>query len=440
MFRKGGLSQETGIMSGLDRRGYAGGGNIGGGSISGNPMGSRTGFQDNRWERYGRNLRNWYSNLGKSSRAAGVRGPGFTMSPPYTGSTLPVPYSKPPLLSERGLTELAKKIGTKGAGIMSAATQRFPAISKLVSSPWVSIPGAAISQYQMTKPEEYEKEYGISQIEKALLSNLPGTQLYRQSLAKMAADKKSKEVEELEPPITKSDADFETTDDIESDLMRAYEERLPVIEKALAGRPSTKSQWLALAKFGAGLAAEPGGDLIGAIGRAAKIPLDDLAKLQEKMEDKKTQAKLLALQGALDVTKPGEIARKVNDVQKLLNLKGKEGKKAAFAIVDRWVSGDRASRASDTKAYRETAKELRVNAAGFLESMEDLKEKHPKLVSKLGITTERLPDLDDLEDDATPGEYYINKEGNILRYDPNREPPLLEPGDKGFEGKWKKKK
>ena len=428
MFRKGGLSQETGIMSGLDRRGYAGGGNIGGGRISGTPMGSRTGFQDNRWERYGRNLRNWYSNLGKPTNA------------PYTGTRLPVPYSKPPLLSERGLLEAAKKIGTKGAGIMSAATQRFPAISKLVSSPWVSIPGAAISQYQMTKPEEYEKEYGISQIEKALLSNLPGTQLYRQSLAKMAADKKSKEVEELEPPITKSDADFETTDDIESDLMRAYEERLPVIEKALAGRPSTKSQWLALAKFGAGLAAEPGGDLIGAIGRAAKIPLDDLAKLQEKMEDKKTQAKLLALQGALDVTKPGEIARKVNDVQKLLGLKGKEGKKAAFAIVDRWVSGDRASRASDTKAYRETAKELRVNAAGFLESMEDLKEKHPKLVSKLGITTERLPDLDDLEDDATPGEYYINKEGNILRYDPNREPPLLEPGDKGFEGKWKKKK
>ncbi len=407
MFRKGGLSQETGIMSGLDRRGYAGGGNIGGGGVFGTPMGSRTGFE--------------------TPLSAYAKGWNRIFGGGTTGTT--------------GTTaQTGQKIAGKGAGIMSAAAERFPAISKLVSNPWVSIPGAAYSQYQMTKPEEYEKEYGISQIEKALLSNLPGTQLYRQSLAKMAADKKSKEVEELEPPITKSDADFETTDDIESDLMRAYEERLPVIEKALAGRPSTKSQWLALAKFGAGLAAEPGGDLIGAIGRAAKIPLDDLAKLQEKMEDKKTQAKLLALQGALDVTKPGEIARKVNDVQKLLGLKGKEGKKAAFAIVDRWVSGDRASRAADTKAYRETAKELRVNAAGFLESMEDLKEKHPKLVSKLGITTERLPDLDDLEDDATPGEYYINKEGNILRYDPNREPPLLKPGDDGFEGKLKKKK
>ena len=55
MFRKGGLSQETGIMSGLDspRRSYAGGGNIGGGSISGNPMGSRTGFQQLSFEGMG---------------------------------------------------------------------------------------------------------------------------------------------------------------------------------------------------------------------------------------------------------------------------------------------------------------------------------------------------------------------------------------------------
>ena len=47
LFRKGGLSRETGILSGLDapRRSYAGGGNIGGGFARGIPMGSRTGFQ-----------------------------------------------------------------------------------------------------------------------------------------------------------------------------------------------------------------------------------------------------------------------------------------------------------------------------------------------------------------------------------------------------------
>ena len=428
MFRKGGLSQETGIMSGLDRRGYAQG-----------SYAPRVGYQDGSWLN---KLKGLYSSIG---RGAGIRAATSGAVNPYAWG---VPVSggqtaasmRWPWLSEKGLVEAGKKIAGKGAGIASGFAQRFPKFGVPIAAPI----SALALKASMIKPTEEEKEYGMTgwrgDIEKAFASALPGGGMQDLPLGLRKAFGLKKKPEELEPPITKSDADFETTDDIESDLMRAYEERLPVIEKALAGRPSTKSQWLALAKFGAGLAAEPGGDLIGAIGRAAKIPLDDLAKLQEKMEDKKTQAKLLALQGALDVTKPGEIARKVKDVQNLLDLKGPEGKKAAFAIVDRWVSGDRASRAADTKAYRETAKELRVNAAGFLESMEDLKEKHPKLVSKLGITTERLPDLDDLEDDATPGEYYINKEGNILRYDPNREPPLLEPGDKGFEGKWKKKK
>jgi hypothetical protein len=195
---------------------------------------------------------------------------------------------------------------------------------------------------------------------------------------------------------------------VESDFERIYKERLPTIEKALAGRPSTKSQWLALAKFGTGLMAQPGGDLIGAIGKASQIPLDDLAKLQEKMEDKKTSAKMLALQAALDETKPGDIAKKARDVKKLLGLKGAEGDKAAFAVVNKWLANDRTYKAAEVASYREIAKELNVNSAGFIESMDELKEKHPKL---------------------------------IFRYDPNSPPPgLLEPGDDGFEGELKKKK
>ena len=421
MFRKGGLSQETGIMSGLDRRGYAGGGNIGGGRISGTPMGSRTGFLDPQ----SAFSKGWNRIWGSPTASTTGR----------TAASMRWPW-----LSEKGLMEAGKKFAGRGAGIASGFAQRFPKFGVPIAAPI----SALALKASMIKPTEEEKEYGMTgwrgDIEKALASSLPGGGMEYLPLGLRKAFGLKKKDEELEPPITKSDADFETTDDIESDLMKAYEERLPVIEKALAGRPSTKSQWLALAKFGAGLAAEPGGDLIGAIGRAAKIPLDDLAKLQEKMEDKKTQAKLLALQGALDVTKPGEIARKVNDVQKLLNLKGKEGKKAAFAIVDRWVSGDRASRVAEAKSYREIAKELNVNAGGFIMSMESLKDKHPNLVPKLGRTTKKLPDLEDLEDDATPGEYYLNDNGEFFRYDPNREPPLLKPGDDGFEGKWKKKK
>ena len=81
MFRKGGLSQETGIMSGLDRRGYAQG-----------SYAPRVGYQDGSlWNK----LKGLYSSIG---RGAGISGPGFTMSPPYTGTTLPATIPKPPRL------------------------------------------------------------------------------------------------------------------------------------------------------------------------------------------------------------------------------------------------------------------------------------------------------------------------------------------------------
>ena len=141
------------------------------------------------------------------------------------------------------------------------------------------------------------------------------------------------------------------------------------------------------------------------------------------------------------LNKPGAIGTALKDIKKALNLKGPEGDKAALAVYEKWQANDRTYKAAETKSYREIAKELNVNSEGFLESMDELKEKHPKLVSELGITTKPLPDIEDLEDDATPGEYYINKKGKIFRYDPNSPPPgLLEPGDDGFEGKLEKKK
>ena len=56
MFRKGGLSQETGIMSGLDRRGYAQG-----------SYAPRVGYQDGSWLN---KLKGLYSSIG---RGAGIR-------------------------------------------------------------------------------------------------------------------------------------------------------------------------------------------------------------------------------------------------------------------------------------------------------------------------------------------------------------------------------
>ena len=206
-------------------------------------------------------------------------------------------------------------------------------------------------------------------------------------------------------PIKKED---NLTGDMETDFMSTYKEYLPVMEEALAGRPSTKSQWLALAKFGTGLMAQPGGDLIGAIGKASQIPLDDLAKLQEKMEDRKTQAKLLAIQSAMKDVEPGALGKAVKDIKKLLNLKGKAGDKAAFVVYEELQKNNTTQIAADTKAYRQQAKDIGVNEEGYAASMTKIKSKYPELV---GQFNEILPDD---PDERKPG-YYIAPTGEFVR-------------------------
>jgi hypothetical protein len=204
------------------------------------------------------------------------------------------------------------------------------------------------------------------------------------------------------------------------------------MEEALGGRPSTKSQWLALAKFGTGLMAQPGGDLIGAIGKAAQMPLDDLAKLQEKMEDRKTQIKMLAIQSALKDAEPGQIGKSVKDIKKLLGLKGKAGDKAALAVFQEMQKNNTTAIAQDIKAYRTQAKDIGVNEEGYAASMTKLKSKYPELV---GQFNEILPDPGDRE----PG-YYIAPTGEFVRViEKDGEIVTIGMDEPGFKDKPKKK-
>jgi len=222
------------------------------------------------------------------------------------------------------------------------------------------------------------------------------------------------------------------TGDEESDLMKAYKDYLPVMEEIMGDKPSTKSQWLALAKFGTGVLAQPGGDLIGAIGKAAQMPLDDLAKLQAKMEDKKTQIKLLALQSALKDAEPGALGKAVKDIKKLLNLKGKAGDKAAFAVYEELQRNNTTAIAQDIKAYRQQAKDIGVSEEGYSASMTKLKSKYPELV---GQFNEILPDPEDRE----PG-YYIAPTGEFVRViEKDGEIVTIGMDEPGFKDKPKKK-
>jgi len=168
MFKKGG-SANSGIMNGLvDRKGYAQGSYV-----------PRVGYEDGSWLN---KIRGLYSSIGK-----GIRGPGFTMSTPYTGTNLPALYSKPPLISERGLWEAGKKIAGKGAGIVSGFAKRFPKIG---------VPAATLAAAEyVTSPTNWEEEMDIGRWDKIGRDLIP----YFGTKKKLEQYEKWKKGKEFEP-------------------------------------------------------------------------------------------------------------------------------------------------------------------------------------------------------------------------------------------------
>ena len=107
---------------------------------------------------------------------------------------------------------------------------------------------------------------------------------------------------EDKPEIDASDLPTVPTETTRTQFENFFNEYLPVIEEQLKPDEdeSRRQKYLALAKFGSGLLSQPGGDLVGAIGKAADKPLTDLGKVMAQESKDKRTPKLLALQAALD--------------------------------------------------------------------------------------------------------------------------------------------
>jgi len=107
---------------------------------------------------------------------------------------------------------------------------------------------------------------------------------------------------EDKPEIDASDLPTVPTETTRTQFENFFNEYLPVIEEQLKPDEdeSRRQKYLALAKFGSGLLSQPGGDLVGAIGKAADKPLTDLSKVMAQESKDKRTPKLLALQAALD--------------------------------------------------------------------------------------------------------------------------------------------
>ena len=213
---------------------------------------------------------------------------------------------------------------------------------------------------------------------------------------------------------TTSAIDTQVTGDVESDLMRAYKEYAPIFEKELGVSPEdTKKQlWMQLAKFGTGLMAQPGGDLAGAIGRAAEKPLEGAGEVVKDVSTAKRQAKLLALQTAISENQPGNIGKALKDIAKAYNFKGKDRLEKAAVIYEKWQRNDTTARAQVDKRYAVQAEKLGLvkdNQNRYIAEANQLETDYPELV---GQFNKELPEK---EKEWDVGAYYVTDTGRFIR-------------------------
>ena len=227
-------------------------------------------------------------------------------------------------------------------------------------------------------------------------------------------------------------------DDGTSDFERSLNEYLPAIESALQiDDEATKRQlFLQLAKFGAGLIAQPGGDLTGAIGRAALDPIEGVGKALSDKQAAKRQAKLIAVEAAIKDMGPGSYGKNVQDIMKTFDLKGKEGRKQAGQIYNKILANDSTALSRDRDDLSNAAREdLRLKGGAidaYVNNIRAIRESNPELIGKFN----KVITSDDKPDDQ---EYYVTEEGEFVRYDKETD-SFLQPGEEGFTNSKTKKK
>ena len=200
--------------------------------------------------------------------------------------------------------------------------------------------------------------------------------------------------------------------DPEKSLMDIYGENKGIIDQVMGNsdEDTKKSLYLQLAKFGAGLAAQPGGDLVGAIGKAA---MPAIAGTEKTLADKRKgdrEVKLMALSKTFEDMKQPEQVKLVKAIQKEF---GFDTFKEAYEYISKQKKSGAQLRDED-KFYRETAKEMGVSTDGFRREMQALDEMG--LGKYVGSFTRPDALLPEDIDDRVPGEYYVNTKGKPLRF------------------------
>jgi hypothetical protein len=279
-----------------------------------------------------------------------------------------------------------------------------------------------LAAYETRRAEAREDGVSIGTGDTSLFSSLP-------EIDKAIEEAKKEDLPPPPPPPPSKDDGLGEMGT--SNFEKSLNEYLPAIESALKiDDEATKRQlYLQLAKFGAGLVAQPGGDLAGAIGRAAQKPLEGVSEILSEKQAAKRQAKLIAVQAAAKDLGPGSYGKNVEDIMKTFNLKGTEGRKQAGAIYNKILSNDSTALSRDQQDLKEVAREdLRLKGGAtdaYVENVRYMRENYPELIGKFNKVAQP-------EDKYTDKEYYVTPEGAFVRYREETDDFIL-PGEPGFK-------
>jgi hypothetical protein len=280
------------------------------------------------------------------------------------------------------------------------------------------------------KPLEFRTQAEASEFLEANPENIRPIKILRtgETINLMGSAEASETDQTVKPEITTTtDTDTKTQELSDNDLKTMYEDLLPLFKSELSADDDElkRQKYLELAKFGANILAQPGGDLVGSIGRAAAPSIEGLTRVAETRRRANQSAKAMALEAALKQADPGTIMKQVRDI---MRLDPDISKKDALAKV-----------LSTGSATKQATAQGRIDdyAVDLLDSDYVKDRKAGKAAaeaieeSNLGIGVFQK----DPGENYTPGDYYIFKNGKVGKYvgkDKNGKDDFAEPGDDNF--------
>ena len=221
------------------------------------------------------------------------------------------------------------------------------------------------------------------------------------------------------------------------DIKTVYEDLLPLLQSTLGVDDSelNRQKYLELAKFGAGLMSQPGGNLVGAIGKAAEQPLEGLTRIAETKRQGKRKPAETAIGVALDIYKDKQNNPTAQKIKTIARLSGRSEEEVANTFLT--STGEEQIKASQVDFISKGAvKKLGLNEGGSLNyTSQILRLINMGDSSLAGKFTETLPDREDLGAEQK-GNYYVDTNGDLVRWDGSK---FLYISDTGFADKKKKK-